>query len=130
MRPPDRNARRSAKALAPMSISGPPGQAVVIFQLYDGPLVCAAAGSAARAAAVPAPAFRKSRFFMVSSSGVLRQDGAVDRHRCVRPSELLDHRLQLRLYVVLVIAVEDGAHQPAVQVAGAHEPVGDREGEV
>src|SRR5688572_31800233 len=117
MRPPEKNARRSANALAPMSISGPPGHAVVIFQLYDGPPLCAAAGSAARTAAVPAPAFRKSRFFMVSSSGVLRQDGSVDRHGGVGPTELLDHRLQLGLYVVLVVAVEDVPDQAAVEVA-------------
>src|SRR5687767_15787020 len=123
---------RSANPLAPMSISGPLAQPVAIFQLYDGPDCWAATGSAARAAAVPAPAFRKSRFFMGSppQEYLSGNNRTVDRHRRIVPAELLDHRLQLRLHMVLVVAVEDGSHQPAVQIAGPHKPVGDREGEV
>src|SRR5688572_33372416 len=127
MRPPERKSRRSANALAPISISGPPGQAVAIFQLYFWPDGCAATGVAASAAVAAAPAFRNSRFFMLSSSVRKsgRHHGSVDGDRGIRAAELLDHRLQLRLDVVLVVAVEHVARQAAVEVARSHEPVGD-----
>src|SRR5688572_6900731 len=102
MRPPDRKSRRSAKALAPMSISGPPGHAVAIFQLYFCPVGCAATGIAASAADAAAPAFRKSRLCMVfTSSGKNsgRHHRAVDAHRRVGTAEALHRGLELRLDV-------------------------------
>lgn len=71
IRPSDRNASFSAKALAPMSISGPPGRAVVIFQLTDwAAAVCTIAGAASSPApspAVPRPdsALRRVTFKLV-----------------------------------------------------------------
>src|SRR5690606_19833368 len=48
MRPPESCFRRSAKALAPMSISGPPAQPVAIFHLHE-PALGHAVSSAATA---------------------------------------------------------------------------------
>ena len=76
------------------------------------PLGLRCGGKCSQHAAAPAPAFRKSRFFMVlllRSLGLGRCDRPVDRHRRVRPAELLDRRLELGLHVVLVVAVEDRA---------------------
>src|SRR4051812_3512103 len=78
------------------------------------------------------PAFlRAARSGTVSfwrSSGM--EHWAVDRHRRVRAAEALHGRLELRADVVLVVAIEQRAEQPALHVARTHHPVGDREGQV
>src|SRR4051794_30882871 len=73
---------------------------------------------------------RRTRFCVLNASSRLLVHGPVERDRCIGAAKALDGRFQLRLDVILVVAVENRAEQPAVEVAGAHHLIRDRKCEV
>lgn len=61
---------------------------------------------------------------------LVAQFRAIERDVLFALPEFRDDRLELFLDVLITVAVEQMAEQPAAQVRGTHEPVGDGEGEV
>src|SRR5439155_14713664 len=61
---------------------------------------------------------------------VLGEPWAVQRDARIIASEASDDRFQFLLDMFLAVAVEQMPEQAAIEIGRAHEPVGDREGEV